>query len=190
MPAPCCICGDRPFTQLHHFGDGGGKALKPSDYQVARVCKTCADRWELKYVALVKNGYWEILSAFQHDALKLHDLWLEHLSEARKVKLHLRCLSCSKLNNGECTALYRHEEPPGDCAIEELSQHIAAGLLEDPTFAVKWLLNWANLRYANVLGWAVGALERVAKNEGSGAEIALDALRVIGIDNEETFNSD
>ena len=38
--APCCICGDAPGNELHHWGRGG-MSYKSDDYEVCRVCRTC-----------------------------------------------------------------------------------------------------------------------------------------------------
>lgn len=75
-PAPCCICREKPWTQLHHFGKGGGKGMKPSDLYLARLCKTCADKYEVKTTALIRDGRWEILATFQGDALENIEAWI------------------------------------------------------------------------------------------------------------------
>ena len=78
----CCISGCcRSWSELHHFGDDGGTALKPSDNEVARLCVNCHRDHGYKRRALIKNGYYEILECFQRDALKLNRMYLEHLEE-------------------------------------------------------------------------------------------------------------
>lgn len=75
----CCLCGVKPWSELHHFGDDGGQGLKPSDNEVARLCSRCHRDNDHKRRALVKNGYLEILESFQNDALKLNRLYIEKL---------------------------------------------------------------------------------------------------------------
>lgn len=68
---------------LHHFGDDGAMSKKPSDNEVARVCVICHRDNDYKRRALIKNGYLEILEAFQNDALKLNRAYIEKLERKR-----------------------------------------------------------------------------------------------------------
>lgn len=76
----CCMprC-NRIWSELHHFGDDGGKGMKPSDNEVARLCSLCHRDNDFKRRALIKNGYLEILETFQNDALKLNRKYIEFL---------------------------------------------------------------------------------------------------------------
>jgi len=74
----CARCMVRPWTQLHHFGYDGGKALKPSDLFVVRLCKKCADENEIKARALALAGKWEVLACFLQDAMLNVDAWLKY----------------------------------------------------------------------------------------------------------------
>lgn len=78
---PCANCMVRPWTQLHHFGYDGGKALKPSDLFVVRLCKKCADENEIKAISLTRNGQWELLACFLQDAMCNVEAWLIHRRE-------------------------------------------------------------------------------------------------------------
>lgn len=77
----CCVCGGT-WQELHHFGGDGGMALKPSDNEVARLCRKCHRENDFKRRALErrdqKNGT-QILEAMQADALQLNRAWIEHL---------------------------------------------------------------------------------------------------------------
>ncbi len=187
-PAPCCICREKPFVQLHHFGSDGGKGLKPSDYQVARLCHGCAIRWELKRNALVKNGYYEVLAAFQQDALELHEGWLRRLEDIRNSQHGLRCVVCKHFVDGQCKAMFSHIEPPGDCAIEELEEALYSGELSEPTEARSWLVGWANRRAANVIEFLVEPLLEIAIKDASEDAfsecrfVAAQALKTAGIE--------
>lgn len=75
----CCLCGARPASELHHFGDDGSMGRKASDNEVARVCSRCHRDTPHKRRALIKNGYMDILERFQNDALKLNRLYMEFL---------------------------------------------------------------------------------------------------------------
>jgi len=79
----CCICQEAPWTELHHFGDDGGRGLKPSDNEVARVCKACHMTLDHKRRALVRRGEHEVLEAFQNDALKINRAYIEQLEAKR-----------------------------------------------------------------------------------------------------------
>lgn len=78
-PAVCCLCQEKHWEELHHFGDDGGTAMKPSDNEVARTCLECHSKYGLKRRALIKNGRFDILESYQNDALKLNRLYIEHL---------------------------------------------------------------------------------------------------------------
>lgn len=75
----CAVCMNEYWSQLHHFGDDGGMGMKPSDLYVVRVCKECADRYEVKGRALRLSGKWELLSIFLDDSMHNVETYLEHL---------------------------------------------------------------------------------------------------------------
>jgi len=193
-PHPCCVCKKKPFTQLHHFGDDGGMGMKPSDYQVARLCKSCADRWEIKRRALIKNGYYEILSMFQKDALELHEGWLRVVEDAAANNLSSRCGSCAYCDSGSCCAVLDHVEPDASCALDELSEAMAGGDIDfpwmNPIEARDWMIEWSNRRSANVIGFFVEHLLEIAGKKADDCEtglrecrfIASQALKVAGVE--------
>ena len=74
----CCLCG-KPWTELHHFGSDGGTRLKPSDNEVCRLCVNCHRDSGHKRKALIRNGYYETLEAFQNDALELNRAYIREL---------------------------------------------------------------------------------------------------------------
>jgi len=165
--------------------------MKPSDYQVARLCKTCADLYEVKRRALVRDQRFEILAVFQQDALELHEGWLRRLEEASKAKVAARCAACKHLEDGECCAVYGHTEPPNDCALDELVEHLAGGMLDEPVEAQQWLVEWANRRAANVVGFLVEPMLEIVATSPEGEDwrsallsarfVAAQALKVAGI---------
>ncbi len=137
--------------------------MKPSDYQVARVCKTCADAYEVKYKALVRDGRFEVLAAFQQDALELHEAWLASLEQTKpKVR---RCAACRYNTSDGCAAEFEHLEPDEDCALDELVEQLAGGMLDDPVEARAWLVAWANRRAANVVRFLVEPMIEIANYE-------------------------
>jgi hypothetical protein len=77
-PAPCCVCRNDPWSQLHHFGKGGGKGMKPSDLMIARVCKTCADKYEVKMTAMIRDSRYELLSDFLVDSMACVEAAIKH----------------------------------------------------------------------------------------------------------------
>jgi hypothetical protein len=79
MRGLCCLSCGSQWAELHHWGIGGGMAMKPSDLQVARLCKSCHDKHPWKMVALVTRGKTDILQAFMRDALYLNEAWIKHL---------------------------------------------------------------------------------------------------------------
>lgn len=74
----CCLCGSN-FEHLHHFGDDGGRGLKPSDNEVARVCGDCHRKNDFKRKSLLKNRRYDILESYQNDALKINRAYIEKL---------------------------------------------------------------------------------------------------------------
>lgn len=180
-PAPCCVCEDRPWLELHHFGDDGGKALKPSDNEVARLCVECHDAYDLKRRGLIKSGFDAVLMAYERDALKLNRAYLEHLDgEKRKSLPASRCDGCAhQCRESGCTALLEHVEPPVDCALDELNTWLFA---EAPGLGLDeqrdWLLKWANRRSANVIGFLADPMREIAAMaSGSVAFVARCALK-------------
>jgi len=136
--------------------------MKPSDYQVARVCKTCADAYEVKHKALVRDGRFEVLAAFQQDALELHEAWLASLEQ---TKPKARCAACRYNTSDGCAADFEHIEPDEDCALDELVEQLAGGMLDDPVEARAWLVAWANRRAANVVRFLVEPMIEIANYE-------------------------
>ncbi len=180
-PAPCCLCGERPWVALHHFGDDGGGSMKPSDNEVARVCTECHMKNDLKRRGLLKSGFDEVLEAYQNDALKLNRAYLEELEgEKRKALPASRCDGCTFCaGDGGCSARLEHAEPGDDCALDELNLWLATeGPGLGPDEQRDWLLKWANRRAANVIGFLEEPLRWIAeKGCGSDAFIAWRALR-------------
>jgi len=77
QPAECCVCGNRPWEDLHHFGDDGGMGMKPSDLEVARLCPACHEKYPNKRRSLEKN-HKEILAKMDRDAGVLARAWIEY----------------------------------------------------------------------------------------------------------------
>lgn len=78
-PAPCAVCGVRPWTQLHHWGSDGGLAMKPSDHVLVRLCGECARANEVKWRALTRDNRWDLFERFAADALAILRAYTEHL---------------------------------------------------------------------------------------------------------------
>jgi hypothetical protein len=78
----CALCG-RQFEELHHFGNDGGKGLKPSDSQIVRLCRPCHMGNDFKERSLLRSGKFEELISFQRDALELNRAYIEHLEGKR-----------------------------------------------------------------------------------------------------------
>lgn len=153
---PCVACEARPWSELHHAGDDGGMALKPSDYMVARLCKTChmdpvAGR---KIRAMRRDGFHKLAADYLRDALESLSLWAAHL-EAQL---------------GEYQA--------NGCARDELVTWLADYDGRDPAGAEAWLLAWAHRRHLNALEGLTEAMsEVVAADDLEGARfIANRAL--------------
>ena len=75
----CCICKEKPFRQLHHFGSGGGKGMKPNDLDCCRVCRGCALKYEVKTTAMIRDGRWELLAMMHMDSAELKGAYIEYL---------------------------------------------------------------------------------------------------------------
>lgn len=125
-PAPCCVCMARPWNQLHHFAGDGGMGLKPSDLWVARLCRACAQRYEVKLRALQRDGRWNVLAAFAVDALRCLEEWVKHMALGNDA-------------NDECA---------DDELITWLASPEADGQLIDRR---TWLLRWADRRAADLI---------------------------------------
>lgn len=183
-PAPCCICEERPWVALHHFGDDGGASLKPSDNEVARLCTECHIANDLK-----RRGLWRrdnktgtrILETFQNDALKLNRAYIEHLESVKRGKLPAsRCEGCVQLVDGGCVAELPHVEPPNECALDELNLWLVTdGPGLGPDEQRDWLLGWANRRGANVIGFLSEPMQEIAaeSDDKSSRFVARRALR-------------
>jgi len=166
----CCVCQEHPWASLHHFGDDGGKGMKPSDNEVARVCITCHGKWDFKRRALIKScepRALDVLESFQNDALKLNRAYAEHLESTRSGRLPAkRCSTCDYCESPKiCRAALPHVEPPTDCVMEELNTALAEGLPADPMKAREWIIGWANRRSANAFAHLVDGLRHVASEE-------------------------
>ena len=87
--APCCICRNRQWEQLHHLGADGGTGMKASDNEVARLCNSCHSKIHSEMgrtlpakasmypATYAKQMRWFV--AMQGDALLLNRAWIEHL---------------------------------------------------------------------------------------------------------------
>lgn len=125
---PCCLCGEREWTELHHFGPDGALAKKPGDLRVARLCRQCHDRNPLKTRALIKNDNWRVLAVFACDALELNEAWIRHI------------------NNGR-------EPTTVECSYDEITRWLADDINLIGMSLVerrRWLLMWADKRSAEL----------------------------------------
>lgn len=183
-PAPCCICQEKPFVQLHHFGGNGGMSMKPSDYMVARLCMECHIAYDMKEKTLLRNGHFDQLIAMQRDALQLHDLWFEKIEQQKAKKLMLRCRSCEHQENGECCATMVHMEPPIECALDELVEQIFIMNPDNMDEAREWFIQWANKRSTNVLSFCMESLSEIVgcENHTEAKFLAAQALKVAGVE--------
>ena len=132
-PSMCCVCENKPWTQLHHWGDDGGMALKPGDLEVARVCTKCHSQFGHKKKALIlakgpmgmhRGTAMMILRKFYADALKLQSAYIQHLEGKRRVR---------------------------GCARDELLQwRKSRSWIEMHEADVDWLVQWADRRAAEL----------------------------------------
>jgi hypothetical protein len=140
---PCVACGRALWAELHHFGDDGGLALKPSDALVVRLCRGChsspyAGR---KLRALQRDGQHELVAAYIRDALASLEGYVGFL-EAQQT-----------------------DEAVDGCAREELVAWLAGYDGRDAVGAEAWLLAWATRRRANAQAGALEALAEVGAAE-------------------------
>lgn len=162
------MCKEKNWTQLHHFGTGG-KALKPSDAELCRVCKKCANKYEIKKLAMKRDDRWELLATMQEDALKMNEEWLRYLESKEKVPS--RCRQCDYMMNGICSAVLCHIEPPNDCALDELNMWLVTeGMGMTPDQQSKWLIKWSNRRSANVISFLTEAMKEIIQIENEEGE--------------------
>lgn len=180
-PAPCCVCGERPWVALHHFGDDGGQGMKPSDSEVARVCMFCHGKWDFKRRALIRSREplaLDVLESYQDDALKLNRAYLAYL-ESQKVNSVL-----------PPAPLVAEEE----CALEELNLWLVTdGPGLGPDQQRDWLLSWANRRAANVIGFLAEPMLEIATgcdSAESAVFVARQALRVSCLEGVEEDGQD
>jgi hypothetical protein len=78
-PAPCAVCEIRPWRSLHHFGFDGGQGMKPSDHMLVRLCRECAQRYEVKWKAMFRDQKWALFNTFAKDAFRIVRAYIEHL---------------------------------------------------------------------------------------------------------------
>jgi len=132
--AMCCTCGEKPWVQLHHWGDDGGMGLKPTDLKLARVCRKCHDKYGYKERALMSprcglglETARLILSNFRRDAIKLLEAYVQYLEG----------------DEGQ-----RHD----DCSVDELNEWLATEAHSvGPDKQRNWLLAWADRRAAEIV---------------------------------------
>ena len=78
---PCCVCKHLRgrlvnADELHHYGEKG-MGQKCSDYQVARLCRSCHGRYQgRKGMAFHRNGEYELWSAMLRDNVDLLEGWV------------------------------------------------------------------------------------------------------------------
>ena len=78
----CCVCrwieGETvQAEQLHHWG-AKGMSQKSHDYEVARLCKKCHDKYQGKRrIAFLRMERIDILEALERDALDLLIAYIE-----------------------------------------------------------------------------------------------------------------
>lgn len=185
-PSPCCLCGEKPFDQLHHFGSGGGMGMKPSDYLVARLCRECHQKYDMKELTLLKNGHVDVLMSMQRDALDLHDMWLRKLEETRGQKLMLRCRTCYYCDGKDCCASLKHVEPPSECALDDLLEKLLSMSSDNAEEDRRWFVEWSNRRSANVLSFCLESMQEILScSEAMDMKfIASQALKVAGVKGE------
>lgn len=161
--------------------------MKPSDYDVARVCLECHMKYDMKELTLIKNGHISELLAMMRDALELHDLWFRELESTKGKKLMLRCRSCEHCNGKACCATLKHVEPPSECALDDLTEKLLTMSPSDIDEAQKWFVEWSNRRSANVLSFGLESFtEILACSEAREMKfIAAQALKVAGVEGAE-----
>lgn len=184
MRGLCCVCRKSPWEELHHFGDDGGMGLKPSDNEIARLCRACHREHDFKRRALArrdeKNGT-HVLEAMQADALEINRVYLERLE--RLGGGFPRCATCEFSERDSCSARLPHVEPAEGCAMDELAEW----LLEregdlDVKQRAEWLREWSGRRSADALRFLSSVLQAVAsRQEGKGvdAESRILAMKLI-----------
>lgn len=84
-PAPCAVCFQEPWTQLHHWSHDSGKGMKSSDHVLVRLCQDCATKYELKWRALVRDSKWVLFNLFAKDAFEICRAYIEHLERGGKT---------------------------------------------------------------------------------------------------------
>lgn len=139
----CCLCHQRPWEQLHHFGDNGGMGLKPSDYLVCRVCRSCHDTYAFKGRRWSWTEQTERVIAMAHmqrDALVILEAYL--LYQQQRADDPTIADLRRALAGGQAVG----------CAIEEFDQWWATeGFLAAPADLRAWVLRWADRRAAAIL---------------------------------------
>ena len=75
FPCKCKMCGENPFSELHHFGSGG-MGMKGSDYLVVRLCHPCHEKAR-KVHAMRRDGDFETLSLFLLDSVELMEGYIQ-----------------------------------------------------------------------------------------------------------------
>lgn len=57
--------------------------MKPSDLYVVKLCKTCADLYEVKARALIRDERWDLLSEFLLDSMVNVQSWIKWKEDKR-----------------------------------------------------------------------------------------------------------
>ena len=181
MHGMCCICEEQYWSELHHFGGQGAMSRKPSDLEVARVCKECHMANDFKRGALIKRDKWEVLCKFQSDALELNEAWLRHMEG--NSKMPARCRSCDHCQNNCCKAKLQHIEPEADCALDEMWELIQDSATLTPPEMRERLIAWSNLRSANVIRILAESTEEIMGSDSieSAKFVARQALKATGL---------
>jgi hypothetical protein len=179
--ALCCACQEQYWEELHHFGGQGAMSRKPSDLEVARMCKKCHMKNDFKRLSLIKQNKLDLLLTFQDDAMELHEAWFRHLEG--NSKMPTRCRGCEHCKNNCCKAKLKHEEPDADCALDDMWELI--GQTETAKMP-EALVQWSNKRSANVIKILAEPMQEILESDSleSIKFIANQALKASGLDNE------
>ncbi len=181
----CCICR---WTQgvsvradeLHHYGEKG-MGQRANDHFVARLCVPCHQHYQGKRrLSLIRDGQIDILEALESDNLEILTQWARRIEGKKKPSERCyRCGTCDYHTGDACLASLPHDEPPRDCAREEALEKALDVCPDDVDGFMAWAIQWANTRYASVLGGLGEVLSEIANGNLSAedarftAEVAL-----------------